>query len=132
MVIGTRLRNLRVERDLSQADLGSRTGLLQCYISRIEQGHTVPSLETLEKFAQALGVPLHQLFYDQGGSLPTPHLTPRSPLEELPEEDGSAGREARFLLQIRKLVGRMAQSNRQLLLDVAVKLAARQNASKSI
>jgi len=132
MVIGTRLRNLRIERDFSQADLGTRTGLLQCYISRIEQGHTVPSLETLEKFAQALSVPLHQLFYDEGGSLPTPHLTPRSSLEELPEADGTTAKEARFLLQLKKLVGKMARSNRQLLLEVAMRLAARQDAGKSV
>ena len=49
---------------LSQGDTEERTGLLRCYISRVENGHTTPALETLEKFARALGVPLYQLFYD--------------------------------------------------------------------
>lgn len=64
MVIGDRLRALREQRRLSQGDIEHRCGLLRCYISRVENGHTVPSIETLEKIAQALEVPLYQLFYD--------------------------------------------------------------------
>lgn len=63
MDIGERLRHLRETRDLSQGDIEKRTGLFRCYISRVECGHTVPSLETLEKFAEALDVELYQLFY---------------------------------------------------------------------
>src|SRR6266568_9500770 len=63
MVIGTRLRKLREDKDFSQGDIEKRTGLLRCYISRVENGHTVPSLETLERLASALEVPLYQLFY---------------------------------------------------------------------
>ena len=54
MVIGDRLKTLREAKDLSQGDIEQRTGLLRCYVSRVENGHTVPSLETLEKFARAL------------------------------------------------------------------------------
>jgi transcriptional regulator with XRE-family HTH domain len=64
MVIGDRLRELRDAKKLSQGDIEKRTGLLRCYISRVEKGHTVPGIETLEKMARALEVPLHQLFYD--------------------------------------------------------------------
>src|ERR1700722_11647551 len=64
MVIGDRLRELREGKNLSQGDIEKRTGLLRCYISRVENGHTVPAIETLEKFARALEVPLYQLFYD--------------------------------------------------------------------
>jgi transcriptional regulator with XRE-family HTH domain len=62
MVIGERLRDLREQKKLSQGDIQNRTGLLRCYISRVENGHTIPSVETLEKMARALEVPLYQLF----------------------------------------------------------------------
>ena len=64
MIIGDRLRALREEKNLSQGDMEKRTGLFRCYISRIESSHTVPALETLEKFARALEVPMYELFYD--------------------------------------------------------------------
>src|SRR5712664_692224 len=38
--------------------------LLRCYISRVENGHTVPAIETLEKLARAMEMPLYQLMYD--------------------------------------------------------------------
>src|SRR5205085_4362936 len=64
MIIGERLRELREEKKFSQGEIEKRTGLLRCYISRVENGHTVPAVETLEKFARALEVPMYQLFYD--------------------------------------------------------------------
>ena len=64
MIIGDRLRVLREQKKFSQGEIEKRTGLLRCYISRVENGHTVPAVETLEKFARALEVPLYQLFYD--------------------------------------------------------------------
>ena len=64
MIIGDRLRALREEKKFSQGDVEHRTGLLRCYISRVENGHTVPAVETLEKFARALEVPMYKLFYD--------------------------------------------------------------------
>jgi len=64
MIIGGRLRALREEKQLSQGDIEKRTGLLRCYISRVENGHTVPAIETLEKMARALELPLYQLMYD--------------------------------------------------------------------
>jgi transcriptional regulator with XRE-family HTH domain len=64
MVICDRLRELRESKNLSQGGIEKRTGLLRCYISRVENGHTVPAIETLEKLARALEVPLYQLFYD--------------------------------------------------------------------
>jgi transcriptional regulator with XRE-family HTH domain len=71
MIIGDRLRAVREEKKLSQGDIEERTGLLRCYISRVENGHTVPAIETLEKMARALEIPLYQLFYD--GEEPPPH-----------------------------------------------------------
>jgi transcriptional regulator with XRE-family HTH domain len=64
MVIGERLRDLRNEKRMSQGDIENKTGLLRCYISRVENGHTVPAVPTLEKMARALGVPMYKLFLD--------------------------------------------------------------------
>ena len=64
MILGERLRELRTEQGLSQGDLQARTGLLRCYISRVETGHCIPMVDTLEKWANALNIPLYQLFYD--------------------------------------------------------------------
>ena len=61
MVIGDRLRDMREQKKLSQGDIEKRTGLLRCYISRVENGHTVPAIETLEKLVRALEVPRYQL-----------------------------------------------------------------------
>lgn len=69
MDIGQRLRDLRESRQFSQGDIEKRTGLLRCYISRVENGHTVPSIQTLEKCAKALDLELYQLFYS-GGAKP--------------------------------------------------------------
>jgi len=64
MMVGERLRALREEKNFSQGEIEKRTGLLRCYISRVENGHTVPAVETLEKFARALEIPMYQLLYD--------------------------------------------------------------------
>jgi len=67
MLIGQKLKELREAKNLSQGDIEERTGLLRCYTSRVENGHTVPSVETLEKYARALEIPLYKLFYDGKG-----------------------------------------------------------------
>jgi transcriptional regulator with XRE-family HTH domain len=64
LMIGERLRTIREAKNMSQGDIEEKTGMLRCYTSRVENGHTIPSLETLAKFALALDVPLYQLFYD--------------------------------------------------------------------
>jgi len=125
MLIGERLRQLREHKGLSQGDVEKTSGLLRCYISRVEHGHTVPSLETLERFAAALDVPLYRLFYTGEDTPPTPNLTPRKTLEELAEDPGTMGSEARFLLKLKSFVGKMVESDRAFLLDFARKLAAR-------
>ncbi len=89
MLIGSRLRQLREQKHMSQGDIEDRIGLLRCYISRVENGHTVPSLETLERFAAVLDVPLYQLFYCGEEAPPTPSLTPRKTLEEITAENGA-------------------------------------------
>lgn len=125
MVIGEKLRALREERKMSQGDVEKSTGVLRCYISRIENGHTIPSLETLERFAAALDVPLYKLFYSGNGDSSTPHLVQRKSLDELAEQPGKVGEEARFLLQFKSVVAKLGELDREVVLTVAKKLATR-------
>jgi transcriptional regulator with XRE-family HTH domain len=124
MVIGTRLRALREDRKFSQGDIEKRTGLLRCYISRVENGHTVPSIETLEKLAAALEIPLYQLFYEGEEPPPLPNLSKRTTTEEL-VMDAEAEKENRFFEKVRRLLTRIDEKDRQLLLYMAQKLASR-------
>lgn len=125
MVIGTRLRSLREKKGMSQGDIEKSTGLLRCYISRIENGHTIPSLETLERFAGALSVPLYEIFYSGDGGVPTPNLMDRPSLDELAAQPGKDGDEARFMLQFKGLLGKLGELDRDVLLTLAKKLATR-------
>ena len=123
MIIGDRLRGLREEKKFSQGDIEKRTGLLRCYISRVENGHTVPAIETLEKMARALEVPLYQLFYDGEEPPELPNLPKRKTSAEIAW--GSTGKEARFLTKFRRLLGRVDEGDRRLLLYMAQKMANR-------
>jgi transcriptional regulator with XRE-family HTH domain len=123
MIIGDRLRALREEKKFSQGDIEKRTGLLRCYISRVENGHTVPAIETLEKMARALEVPLYQLFYDGEEPPALPNLPKRRSADEIVW--GSAGKEARLLNKFRRLMGRIEDGDRRLLLYMAQKMAIR-------
>ena len=122
MFIGARIRKLRQEKGLSQGDIKARTGLLRCYISRVEHGHTVPSLETMERFAAGLDMPLYQLFYRGEESPPTNNLTPRVTVEELAEE-GVASQEDGFLLNLKSMLSRLREIDRDVLLNLAKALA---------
>ena len=124
MVIGRRLRNLREEKNLSQGDIEKRAGLLRCYISRVENGHTVPSLETLERLAAALEVPLYQLFYEGDEPPALPNLSARQTTEDLALNE-DAEKENRFFEKVRRVLGRIDEKDRQLLLYMAQKLASR-------
>jgi transcriptional regulator with XRE-family HTH domain len=124
MVIGHRLRKLREEKNLSQGDIEKRTGLLRCYISRVENGHTVPSLETLERLASALDVPLYQLFYEGDDPPVMPNLSSRQSSEEL-VLDEEAEKQVRFFEKVRRILERIEEKDRQLLLYMAQKLASR-------
>jgi transcriptional regulator with XRE-family HTH domain len=123
MIIGDRLRALREEKKLSQGDMEKRTGLFRCYISRVENGHTVPSIETLEKMARGLEVPMYQLFYD--GEEP-PQLT--HPLKRNSSDEkawGSIGKDARFLNKLRRVLGKADERDRKIVLLMAQKMALR-------
>jgi transcriptional regulator with XRE-family HTH domain len=123
MVIGDRLREMREGKKLSQGDIEKRTGLLRCYISRVENGHTVPAIETLEKLARALECPLYQLFYDGEEPPQLPNLLKRKSSNDIGW--GSSGKEARYLNKLRRLLGRSQEADRKLLLHMAQKMANR-------
>jgi len=123
MIIGERIRLMREQKKLSQGDIEKRTGLLRCYISRVENGHTVPAIETLEKLARAMEVPLYQLFYDGEEPPVLPNLPKRKSADDIAW--GSTGKDARYLGRFRRLLGRIEEGDRRLLLYVAQKMANR-------
>lgn len=122
MVIGDRLRALREQKKLSQGDIEKRTGLLRCYISRVENGHTVPAIETLEKMARALEIPMYQLFY--GGQ--DPPMAPHLPKQKSEDSTvwGNSGKDQRVLNKFRTLLGRTDENDRKLLISMAREMAA--------
>jgi transcriptional regulator with XRE-family HTH domain len=123
MIIGDRLRELREEKKLSQGDIEKRTGLVRPYISRVENNHSVPTIETLEKMARALEVPTYQLFYDGEESPQLPNLLKRKSSDE--GAWGSSGKEARFLTKLRRVLGKTDEEHRKLVMHMAQKMARR-------
>ncbi len=123
MIIGERLRQIREQKNLSQGDIERKTGLLRCYISRVENGHTVPAVGTLEKLARALEIPLYQLFYDGEN----PPAIPALPKQEkgAAAEWGASGKRARVWQRFHTLLSRMDAGDRSLLLFMAQKMAVK-------
>lgn len=121
MVIGDRLRELREQKKLSQGHIEKRTGLLRCYISRVENGHTVPAIQTLEKMARALEVPMYKLFYDgeQPAQAPKVFSTKSSDKNEW----GNSGKDAKYLNQLRRLLGKAKEEDRKILLYTLQKMS---------
>lgn len=122
MVIGERLRELREAKKFSQGDIEKRTGLLRCYISRVENGHTVPSIDTLEKCARALEVPMYRLFVEGDESPKMPKLSRIEPAEPM---WGDKENERRELRRFAKALSRMNDEQRKLLLVIASRMAGR-------
>ena len=121
MVIGDRLSELREQKKLSQGDIEKRTGLLRCYVSRVENGHTVPSIETLEKMARALEVPLYKLFYDGDKPAKAPAVFNKKAVDE--GLWGNSGKDAKYLNQLRRLLGKAKEDDRKLILYTLQKMA---------
>jgi transcriptional regulator with XRE-family HTH domain len=114
---------MREDKHFSQGDIEKKTGLLRCYISRVENGHTVPAIETLEKMARALEVPMYQLFYDGEEPPKLPNLPKRKSSDDIAW--GSTGKDARFLSKLRRLLGKTDENNRKLILYMTQKMAKR-------
>lgn len=113
MNIGDTIRSYRLQKGMSQGDIEKRTGLLRCYLSRVENGHTIPSLDTLAKIAAAMDIALAQFFAD--------HSAETGNGKNLPQwsED-----EVRFLTQFRRYSSNLNDSDRKLVLAMVKKLAA--------
>ena len=122
MVIGDRLRHLQQEKKFSQGDIEKRTGLLRCYISRVENGHTVPAIETLEKIARALEVPMYRLFHE--GELPSNLLGPVKKKSSDESGWGSSGGNASFMRKLTSCLSKATDSDRKLVLYLAQRTAA--------
>ena len=122
MLIGQRIRELRESKNLSQGDIEKLTGLLRCYTSRVENGHTVPTIETLEKYARALEIPLYRLFYE--GKEPPKKVGLPSANGTKPMW-GAKGNELNELRKFAKALSRMDERGRRLLLAMAQKMAGR-------
>lgn len=116
MLIGERIRALREAKGLTQGDIEERSGLLRCYTSRVENGHTVPSLETIEKIARALDIPLYQVFYD--GEKP-PQVEPLVTDGRRKLPFGRSETDARFIQSLLRIVEAMDAASRKRLLKVA-------------
>jgi transcriptional regulator with XRE-family HTH domain len=112
MNIGETIRNFRLEKGMSQGDIEKRTGLLRCYLSRVENGHTIPSLDTLAKIAGAMELPLSNFFAESG------HSNGSKGLPQLSDD------EVRFLSQIRRYSVSLNDSDRKLVLAMVKKMAA--------
>ena len=115
MIIGDRLRTIREAKNLSQGDVEERSGLFRCYISRVENGHTVPALATLEKIARALDMPLYQVFYESETG-PASGIAGQHSQSTL--EWGNSGRSARYVHRITRLLARVTQRDRNLLMEL--------------
>ena len=111
MKIGTTIRAHRLNKGLSQGDIEKKTGLLRCYLSRVENGHTVPSLDTLSKIAMALDLPISGFFVDDT-------LNHQLKTQRLSDD------ELRFLTQIRRYSANLNDSDRKLLLAMVKKFAS--------
>jgi transcriptional regulator with XRE-family HTH domain len=118
MVIGDKLRAMREEKNLSQGAIEKRTGLLRCYISRVENGHTVPSVDTLEKMARALEVPMYRLFTDE-----IDVKKPNIPIQR--HENTYNKKQNAELVPFVKALSRMSDKDQRLLLHLASKMANR-------
>jgi transcriptional regulator with XRE-family HTH domain len=117
MVIGERLKHLRESKKMCQGDVEHKTGLLRCYISRVENGHTVPAIETLEKMARAMDIPLYKLFCEDDEKPRVLKLT------DTESGWGGGGKDAATLAQFRRLLRRTNEKDRKLLLFMATKMA---------
>jgi transcriptional regulator with XRE-family HTH domain len=127
MVIGDRLKTLRETKNLSQGDIEKRTGLLRCYVSRVENGHTVPSVETLEKFARALDLPLYQLMFDGD----KPPALPKSAKHTKEESLESSRSGALLMRKLVSLLAKMSQDDRNLVLFLAGRVSKKQGRVKA-
>ncbi len=116
MIVADRLRNIREMMKLSQGEVAKRSGLYRSYVSRVENGHTVPTIATLERMARAFEIPLYQLFYEGEKRLER-SVVRRGATRKT--EKGQSGKEMRFLRELQRCLGKMTERDRHILLRFA-------------
>ncbi|HYT22030.1 MAG TPA: helix-turn-helix transcriptional regulator [Candidatus Polarisedimenticolia bacterium] len=117
MDVGDRLKQFRELRGLSQGKIEELTGLPRSYISRVENGHIIPSVKTLQRFARALDMPLYQLLYE--GEKPPKSL--KTLAQEI-DDWASRGKGRRTFLKLQNALQKMSESDRALLVYMAAKM----------
>jgi transcriptional regulator with XRE-family HTH domain len=116
MILGDRLREIRESKGFSQGSIEERTGLLRCYVSRVENNHTIPSIDTLEKWARAMEVPLYQIFHDGENA--------KALVIQRKNGNGLSAKEQRQVMKIGKLFSQIKlQRDRELIAIIMRKLA---------
>jgi transcriptional regulator with XRE-family HTH domain len=120
MEIGPKLRELRKAKKFSQGDIENKTGLLRCYTSRVENGHTIPNVETLEKYARALEIPLYRLFTNRESANVPKLLTVKREAEW-----GLDSKHHSELRLFANAIRRLDDRKRKLLLGIAQEMATR-------
>ena len=115
MNLGESIKNIRQAKGLSQGEMQKRTGILRSYLSRVENGHTVPSLATLQRLASAMGVALSDFFSANGQ----------------PVEGASAAAAAvasdpasQYLAELKTLLPQLTSQQRDQLLDMVKDMAS--------
>jgi transcriptional regulator with XRE-family HTH domain len=121
MLIGQRLREMRESKSLTQGDIEQRTGLFRSYTSRVENGHSVPSVATLQRYARALEIPVYKFFYDGK----QPPRNPKLSAAKAEIEWGARGNHRRELRLFAKLLSHLNDRNRRLLMEMATRMASR-------
>ena len=98
-----RLQQIRIHKAMSQGQLAERAGISVTYIDKLEAGEKIPSCQTLELLAEALDVPVYELFYNGRETPQTPWLTPHPTLEELQRSQQETKPEAGFIGRVKVL-----------------------------
>ena len=127
--IGPRIRQLREGKGLTQRDVAERSGLLATSISRMENGHRVPSLEALERVAATLEIPLYQLFHSEGDPVMSLHptrpvtITPSTGCDEQTPRESEEPADVQFLRELVNLWSAISARDRRILLALVQKLS---------
>ena len=108
MNLGESIRKIRQARGISQGEMQKRTGILRSYLSRVENGHTVPSFATLQRLAGAMGVTLSDFFSPEGAP---------------PLSSGSGDSGGEYLRELKNLLPQLSAEQRQQLLDTVKQMA---------
>lgn len=103
MAIGDNIKRIRIEKGLTQKQLGELCGMADSAIRRYENGGANPKIETRQKIATALGVPLADLLYNDTGNFEYDVLISQD--KELFEMNAVNKSKHKILLEILRLSG---------------------------